>query len=387
MEMSDIPAWFYTNLLEKIYRSTFFFKVPDFDPRDRTVASDEVLEEYGLPPRPDCRTQPVRYAFWKKMFTPPDSKARVTFVDAREPFVYEEIDRPSTLPRPQESTRALHESNLNWCGAYVTPRGGRMLTEVHGAWTVPGADPPPRPEPADGYSSLTESSQGKDFRSSTWIGLDGQRRYFNASLPQIGTSQFLRVTGAGDVTKASPTVWWQWWLKDAPNPLPIVLPLPVGVGDLVMASIVVVDSTHVKFLIANQTKGIVCTPFIEVEPTSYLGKCGPPGPVHVSGATAEWITERPTNWTTREIFDLPNYGEVNFEECHVVTGRAPRVDEREELPSGAQLVTMYDIKDHPYRSTQVSITRRFGRDRFSTFAVRPANLKRPDTSRASPRWR
>jgi hypothetical protein len=87
--------------------------------------------------------------------------------------------------------------------------------------------------------------------------------------------------------------------------------------------------------------------------------------------------ERPTNWQTKEVFELPDYDKVNFTDCHYVTGIAPRVDEREELPHGARLLTMYDIRDNPYRSTQVSIARRSGCDSFQTTNVRPVTSTGP----------
>ena len=385
------PPKFFDDVLVEIEARTHFFDRPDidhpncdhpdffhrnFDPRDPQIATDAVLGHYGLPRRPNPDTHPVRFAFWNKMFTPPKSRERVSFVNAKDGFDYEKLPKRTMPPIPGEPAGGHQESSLNWSGAYVTPRDGRMFTEVHAAWRVPGVRRPADQGSADGPRALVESSQSSEYRSSTWIGLDGQRRYFNASLPQIGTSQFVGVSGIGSVTKTPPGVWWQWWLKDAANPLPILLPLPVRVGDLIMASIFIENPTQVKFLIANHTQGIVCTPFIETEPTSYLGEYGPPGPVRVSGATAEWIMERPTNWVTKEIFDLPDYDAVNFEDCHVMTGRAPKVDEREERPFGARLVTMFDIRNNPYRSTKVSVARRSGRDRFTTTNLRPSNVKR-----------
>ena len=74
------------------------------------------------------------------------------------------------------------ESSLNWSGAYVTPRNGRQFTEVHGRWEVPAVAVP------------SGTSGSPEFRSSIWIGLDGQRRYFDSSLPQIGTAQVLNAS-------------------------------------------------------------------------------------------------------------------------------------------------------------------------------------------------
>jgi hypothetical protein len=89
----------------------------------------------------------------------------------------------SSVDPPALGTR--YETSPNWSGAYITPKRSRMFTEVHGSWQVPTPSPP-----VDGKGSPPADG---DYRSSAWIGLDGQRRYLNSSLPQIGTSQFVKV--------------------------------------------------------------------------------------------------------------------------------------------------------------------------------------------------
>ena len=46
-------------------------------------------------------------------------------------------------------------------------RNGRQFTEVHGRWEVPAV-------------AIPSGRASPEFRSSIWIGLDGQRRYFNS---------------------------------------------------------------------------------------------------------------------------------------------------------------------------------------------------------------
>jgi Peptidase A4 family len=333
-------------VLEQIISATYFFRLPPpgFDPR---CASDADLEKYGLPPRPDRDTQPVRYAFWHKMFTPANSE-QVSFVEAMFEYELGEVKRiPPERGVPGDTGR---ESSLNWSGAYITPRDGRMFTEVHGSWTIPDVKPPLGAQRCD------------EFRCSTWLGLDGQRRYVESSLPQIGTSQFVQITDGPQCPITA--VWWQWWLRDALNPPPITLPLPVEPGHEVMASLFVVDRTRVNYLIANRTTGVVCTPFIGPEPTSYLPPPVPPGPVRVSGATAEWVTERPTVWLSGgRLYDLPDYGQVDFTDCHVVSRTSLRPhdrqqDERTEQPVGARLINMYTVKENPHRAATISVTER-----------------------------
>src|SRR6266511_3732746 len=137
------------------------------------TAPAQDLADAGYPPRPDEVTQPELYASWNAGF-------------GQAP-TYEEVE--FSLPFPEEplsyggSTsaalgRSHREASSNWSGAYITPRNGEMFTQVAALWYVPTVTPPPG-------GSLTAT-----YGSSTWIGLDGQRSYFNSTLPQIGTGQF-----------------------------------------------------------------------------------------------------------------------------------------------------------------------------------------------------
>jgi hypothetical protein len=318
-----------------------------FDPR---TATPERLEFYGFPARPDPATQPIRHGFWSEMFGSPPAAGGVTFLDVD--FEYEPGTFDGFPPIQGGSGGPVRERSANWSGAYVAARGGRMLTEVHGSWTVPSVKPP------------ADAPIGAEYRCSTWIGFDGQRAYRDASLPQIGTSQFVTVTdGAPVITTA---VWWQWWVHGVVGPPPISLPLKVQPGHRVMCSLFVVDSAHVRFLIANRTTGEVCMPFVVAEPSVYLSSPHLQAPVSVSGATAEWITERPSRWPAERICELPDYDTVDFVDCHVVSGPAPQVDEREEQPTGARLINMYKVAHDPHRVVTISVADELGVGRFRT---------------------
>jgi hypothetical protein len=253
----------------------------------------------------------------------------------------------TTAGRPVITAGTHHATSSNWSGAYIMPKRGPMFTEVHGSWCVPTAAPPDRP--ADG-----------EYRCSTWIGLDGQRRYLDSSLPQIGTTQIVTVR---DGYASSPTAraWWQWWVRDVDNPPPIDLKLPVKPGDCMMCSLIVVNRTTVRFFIKNQSTGKFVAPFDE--PAPIAGKPAvqvtePAVQVQVSGATAEWIVERPNVWHEDKLYQWPKYGTVSFKNCLAVSAPAPGSAGRSETLAGARLINMFEVRENPHRIADISVAKR-----------------------------
>jgi hypothetical protein len=336
------------NLLQEIRESTRVHEVPErFDPRK---AGPVRLREFGLPPKPDRLTEPERYAFWWQMFSPPLKFIKTTFsfslaLSAAPPQL-----NPS---RSLASAGTRHQTSANWSGGYITPTHGRMFTEMHGSWQVPTPSPP------------KGATADEVYRSSTWIGLDGQRRYLDSSLPQIGTAQFVDLVN-GQPTAPITTTWWQWWARGERYP-PITLSLAVKPGDLVMCSLIVVDRTTVRFLIKNQTSGDLAGPFDA--PARMAGMKHPPSPIQmkVSGATAEWVTERPTSWLTDKLYELPDYGTVVFSDCHAISASAPGAVGKIEKLSGARLINMFEVREQPHRIAMISVAEREADEELATF--------------------
>jgi hypothetical protein len=323
----------FENFLSEINRNTGFFRPPeDFDPQ---TADPDLLARYGLPPEPDQRTEPERYAFWRKMLSPPLRFVKAEFSLPNPETQFGRFGLPLAL-----GTR--HESSHNWSGAYITPKDNRMFTEVHGSWKVPTPSPPIADKgrrPLDG-----------DYRSSTWIGLDGQRRYIDSSLPQIGTSQCVKVVdGYSTMTTGA---WWQWWVPGPKKP-PVALSLIVNPGDQVMCSVIVISPTTVRFLIKNQTTGDFVSPFEEPAP-------GCPAPVRVSGATAQWIMERPMRLANDEFYALPDFGNVVFHDCLAVAAHAPGLAGQSQKLAGAKLINMFELQSDGLRVAHTSLARRSG---------------------------
>jgi hypothetical protein len=355
-------------ILAGIIDNTSFFPVPprEFDPRR---ADPERLREFGLPPQPDRLTQPEQYTFWWKMFSPPLHFVKPKFsieTGARRARPILPRPRLRVLPstrfgqgrplapiagrpviaaaRPVPTAGTHHATSSNWSGAHITPKLGPMFTQVHGSWRVPTASAPPAP--VDG-----------EYRCSTWIGLDGQRRYLDSSLPQIGTTQIVTIQN-GQRSEPTAKAWWQWWVRDVDNPPPIDLSLHVGPGHCVMCSIIVVNRTTVRFFIKNQTTGDFVAPFDEPAPMA----AKPAVQVQVSGATAEWIVERPMIWHEGKLYQWPNYGTVQFQfkNCLAVSSAAPGSAGRSETLAGARLINMFEVRENPHRIAEISVAKRKG---------------------------
>jgi hypothetical protein len=322
---------------EEISKRIRFFDIPpsDFNP---LTAEPEQLKKYGIPPKPNARDLPTLARFWTEMFSPP-----LKFVEAKFFFTADPVLISYQL---LTTTSDQRESSSNWSSAYVTPRNGRQFTEVHGRWEVPAVSVP------------AGTSGTPEFRSSIWIGFDGQRRYFDSSLPQIGTSQ-----GLNSPTDPPFFVWWQWWARNNPGTFkPAHIPLTILPGQRMMASLIVLSETQVQFLFENRTTGEIVQPFVMAAPTDASGM-----QFKVSGATAEWIVERPTNATTLQLYELPDYHEVHFSDCFAISavmppGQLPGPGLEETL-DGARLINMYKVERNPSRRVTISRTGRPDVDR------------------------
>jgi hypothetical protein len=306
------------------------------------TASPEDIEQAGFPPRPDETVQPELFSVWKDVFT-----RNLTFED-----VNFSLPLPAALNSGSTSTalrRSHREASRNWSGAYITPRDGQMLTQVSGMWQVPTVQPPPG-------GSMTAA-----YGSSTWIGLDGQRGYLNSTLPQIGTGQFFNLFGAsGSTTEA----WVQWW------PLcPVTLDLVVLPGDLMLAWLIVVSYTEVHFVIVNISR-LRYTPFALPTPSVKMPPHVPlPVQASVSGATAEWVMERPAICPDPDPLTLPSFSPVRFNACVAVSARAPAtLPVQERVLVSPKLIRMYSVEESPHRTVTRAV------------AARPTNAVPPFTS-------
>ena len=330
--------------LDEFEERIHFFPPPLVERFNPLTASPEERARHGIPPQPDPEQQPLLARFWTEMYSPP-------LVFAPRFLLGLLPKRISTARRVTAAAR--HEASLNWSGAYITPRDGQQLTEVHATWRIPRVLAP---------AGMPASAE---YRSSIWIGLDGQQRYLDSSLPQFGTGQFVNAP----VPPQPFHTWCQWWLRDNPQTYtPAILSLGVAPGQRVMASLHVVNETRVHCIIKNRDTNEFL-PFIMNAPTDIVSR----KQVKISGATAEWVVERPAEEHTGEPYELPDYNTVPFTNCFALSAKMPAGGVpgpgRERTLDGARLIKMYKRERNPPRTVTISQATPPDVDHFDVFYV------------------
>jgi Peptidase A4 family len=303
-------------------------------------ASQEELKKLRFPKRPDPALQPAEYAFWQEMFASP-----LEF----EVFDFDILAVFATQNRGFFGQLSRRQTSLNWSGAYITPRDGTVFSSIWGKFQVPTPNRPP------------EDGAGGKYSSSTWIGFDGQRRYYSSTLPQIGTSQNIDFSTA--VPASSFFAWWQWWVRDVSGQgYPIMLTSPtIHAGDLIMCMMQVADDrAEVSFVITNLTTGRAVQ-FVQEAPQMNGGL-----PFRVPGATAEWVMERPADASNPIFLQLPDYGTVDFRNCGAAAINMDTGAVVERSLSAAKLIDMYVVKQNPERTEKISIAKPLDPTEFLT---------------------
>lgn len=215
-----------------------------------------------------------------------------------------------------------------------------MVVAIAGRWAVPSLAQPPSPQEQAGPNAV--------YACSTWIGLDGQRLYLNSSLPQIGTTQTLTMTN-GMPTDVSAQAWFQWWDRPISAP-PANLSIPVAPGDKVACLLWVLAPSSVGMYMFNLTSGQIAQPVIASAP-----KVGGTE-LTVSGATAEWIMERPTELGSTIMYPFPDYATTDFLDCIALTGLGPTTmpGSFKDLKT-ARFIRMYDTLANGTRTQFISM--------------------------------
>ena len=323
------------------------FEVPAENVFNPALKAPEQLQSYGLPPRPDADLQPRLRQAWDRVF---DREIRLLrFEPDREVFDavrHRILRRALAVPSPAQ-TRA--EASKNWSGAYITSNEGKRFLQVWGLWRTPDKlliPPPP-----------LQGEPGIDYVVANWIGLDGQRAYFDSSLPQIGTSSVL----LPDRKTVRVDPWVQWWARDDLNPKVAPIQITVEPGDMVACILTVCDPHTVHCVITNLNPAHPDTQAVKATAPPVL-EDGVAARPSITGATAEWIVERPKVLHSTAPNNLPDYGETGFELCFAIegkgTGLLPLLNGVVQDMSGARMIRMYDALPDPARTVFTSMPRK-----------------------------
>jgi hypothetical protein len=330
------------DILDDLAKRFTGFAVPD-QPFDPSKASPELLRRYGLPPKPDPDRQPLLRRIWDQGFARTITLLPFTFErDLVEKADYRLFSRKAD---EMSFSGSRFETSRNWSGAYVTANQDRQFLQVWGIWTIPNNLQLP-PAPQQGPPDIP-------YVCSNWIGLDGQRLYLDSTLPQIGTVSMLEV---GGTTTAQ--AWTQWWARQGGGKPPVPIPLTVNPGDEVLCVLTAWDPQTVIWVMVNLSTGPTGMAVQGTAPTVTLPDGSTVLP-DISGATAEWILERPEVLDTPTRYNFPDYGQTGFGDCVAVEGDGVDIGSwfgglAQEL-QGARRIRMFDVLLGPERTAFISM--------------------------------
>jgi hypothetical protein len=325
-------------------RSFDYVPPPGFDPLTASAAD---LETYGIVPRPDPVTEQVSFRNWLRIFAPPIEFVEPQMTERRA--LWRLNPRATSPALTQGGGASRFDTSRNWSGAYIVPTDDTMVVLVAGLWAIPELTLPP---PAYQQAGATQ------YVCSTWVGLDGQRRYLNSSLPQAGTMQFMTLSSFAP-PHTSALAFFQWWDQETGGTFLQLKGLHVHPGDVMISAVWAKTETRAIAYLRNVTTGKMAI----VGATSPIVKLGsgPPVGLTISGATAEWILERPTDPGTGAPYAFPAYSATTFA-CWAGTapagGAGPPQSWHDLLT--ARFIRMYDTLRNPTRTVFVSMPNREG---------------------------
>ena len=310
---------------------------------DLLRAAPDQLIRFGIPPRPNPELEPQLYSVWTNFFA-----KKPIFVHADLALITDKF-RPQLRRTSELSASTRYESSRNWCGAYIQPNNDKVFMNVSGQWFVPTPAIPP--------DAIPPSSGSVTYACSTWVGLDGQRRYRDLSLPQIGTWQGVTLS-ANSVTSVETYAWCQWWARDYGGNAPAVITsVPIHPMDEVICMVAVWSPSVAAVYVKNvSTTRLAHFRIRAPELNGYR--------FSISGATAEWIIERPAFINhPHHFYPLADYGQMEFTNCFATAANPaepnwPQIVGASQKLDGGQLIQMYDLLPDPSRTKFISMVQK-----------------------------
>jgi hypothetical protein len=313
-----------TELDTRVFRRKPNFLPADLDLLDASLGVGDFVR-LGLPPRP---TDPAALRLWREMI-PPGLKIVPPFEEGTGGYTFradmavgvtrlsaEQGDEDVTQARVAGIPRGRLGSSRNWSGAAIFANRGDRFNQVIASWTVP---------------KVSDGNGEGPWVCSTWIGIDGLRRWMK-SMPQMGTTQVVGDTGERDDNNdrlPQYFAWWQWWLRGRTIQAPVVFPAPaIAPGKKIYCCVTLLppdqpdpgDRHHVQFFLS--VDGVASPVMLAPPPTNDPADIDGGRRVPATGASAEWILERPTalhdspngNVKEGELFPLPDFGSAGADD-------------------------------------------------------------------------
>lgn len=285
-----------------------------FDP---LTASDAVLARAGYPRRPDPATEPAAAKRWTTLLSRP---MRVV-----TPGLQVNHGRYHGPVKPGPRASSGNSTNGTWSGSVASAPANKKFSTVYGSWTVPHPFPP-----ASAWNAATKTWTDGEYHSSTWVGIDG---YGTSDVLQAGTEQYVVVSG-GKITTTGIYAWHEWFSSVTNSPEVQFTGFAVSPGDLIHCVVCATTSTQGSVAIYN-----------EAAQTSMSVNMTAPANTSVTGATAEWIMERPSHGAVPNLtpYTLPDFGSDTFYQCGA-SGSQPNVNGSSfsAQPGSGTLLNMVD---------------------------------------------
>jgi hypothetical protein len=322
-----------------------FYAAPPtgFDP---VKASDDELDQYGLPPRPDA-SETVAYNAWKRLVTSPQTRLENPAVE-----VTNIVNGPAQNWQIQGTVKGnlTATTSDNWSGVAITAPSG-TFTKNKSAVYMQGVMP---------AMGVDNCSYGP-YAMSWWIGFDG-----------AGNGDVLQAGSNSTTCSTSYVVWYEWFeagCTSSSGSYPCYqtnLSLAVSPGDyLAMEVWYTTASPKGHAYILNYTTGKSVS----------VGFNEPSGTATYEGSSVEWITERPGY--SSGLANLANYLGQPSDAAYAYNGSS--IFYPGKTPSGT---TAYSItmtcppwnpsSACPKKNTALSLTEVSGTSNIWTFVDGPA---------------
>jgi len=272
-------------------------------------ATDQELEYYGYPPRPDQFEHPKAFATWQKAMTA--SKKRIAPVLEVTANFAGPVKARAGLAAPSSGSAA---SSYNWSGYVntngVTSYGSSSFYYIFGDYVVPVA-----------RQAYSKCDGGWDW-SVTWVGIDG---WGSGDVLQAGSESDAYCSKGTTATYYS--AWYEWY----PYGWTRITSLPIIPGDDLFVEVWSTSSTAGHAYLVNYNTNQYVT----------INFSAPPG-THLVGNSAEWIVERPSIGGTYAT--LANYISDYFSDAYAYNFGYTAVDPGS---AGSFPVTLLDNSSNP----------------------------------------